>query len=84
MQAAIKTDKALIEAAKVQLSYTRLTSPIEGVVGIRQIDVGNIISPSNTNGLVVVTQIDPISLIFTLPETSSAANPAATAETKGR
>jgi multidrug efflux system membrane fusion protein len=70
LQAAIKTDQALIEAAKVQLSYTRLTSPIDGVVGIRQIDVGNIISPSNTNGLVVVTQLDPISLIFTLPETS--------------
>jgi multidrug efflux system membrane fusion protein len=70
LQAAIKTDQALIDGAKVQLSYTRLTSPIDGVVGIRQIDVGNIISPSNTNGLVVVTQLDPISLIFTLPETS--------------
>src|ERR1700719_991190 len=70
LQAAIKTDNALIEAAKVQLSFTRLTSPIDGVVGIRQIDVGNIISPSNTNGLVVVTQLHPISLIFTLPETS--------------
>jgi membrane fusion protein, multidrug efflux system len=70
LQAAIKTDKALIDSAQVQLSYTRLTSPIDGVVGIRQIDVGNIISPSNTNGLVVVTQLDPISLIFTLPETS--------------
>src|SRR5580693_6556185 len=70
LQAAIKTDNALIDAAKVQLSYTRLTSPIDGVVGIRQIDVGNIISPSNTNGLVVVTQLNPISLIFTLPETS--------------
>jgi multidrug efflux system membrane fusion protein len=70
VQAAIKADQALIDAAKVQLSYTRLTSPIDGVVGIRQIDVGNIISPSNTNGLVVVTQLDPISLIFTLPETS--------------
>ena len=69
LQAAIKSDQALIDAAKVQLSYTRLTSPIDGVVGIRQIDVGNIISPSNTNGLVVVTQLDPISLIFTLPET---------------
>jgi len=68
LQAAIKTDQALIEAAKVQLSYTRLTSPIDGVVGIRQIDVGNIISPTTTNGLVVVTQLDPISLIFTLPE----------------
>jgi multidrug efflux system membrane fusion protein len=70
LQAAIKADQALIDAAKVQLSYTRLTSPIDGVVGIRQIDVGNIISPSNTNGLVVVTQLHPISLIFTLPETS--------------
>jgi multidrug efflux system membrane fusion protein len=70
LQAAIKSDQALIDAAKVQLSYTRLTSPIDGVVGIRQIDVGNIISPSNTNGLVVVTQLNPISLIFTLPETS--------------
>jgi multidrug efflux system membrane fusion protein len=70
LQAAIKADNALIDTAKVQLSYTRLTSPIDGVVGIRQIDVGNIISPSNTNGLVVVTQLHPISLIFTLPETS--------------
>jgi multidrug efflux system membrane fusion protein len=69
LQAAIKTDQALIDAAKVQLSFTRLTSPIDGVAWIRQIDVGNIISPSTTNGLVVVTQLDPISLIFTLPET---------------
>ncbi|MGY3605164.1 MULTISPECIES: efflux RND transporter periplasmic adaptor subunit [unclassified Bradyrhizobium] len=69
LDGAITTDKALIEAAKVQLSFTRLTSPIDGVVGIRQIDVGNIISPSSTNGLCVVTQLDPISLIFTLPET---------------
>ncbi|MEA3149237.1 MAG: rane fusion protein multidrug efflux system, partial [Gammaproteobacteria bacterium] len=69
LQSAIKADEALIEAAKVQLSYTQLTSPIDGVVGIRQIDIGNIISPANTNGLVVVTQIEPISLIFTLPET---------------
>ncbi|MDQ6719505.1 MAG: efflux RND transporter periplasmic adaptor subunit [Candidatus Dormibacteraeota bacterium] len=69
LQNAVKADEALIEAAKVQLSFTRLTSPIDGVVGIRQIDIGNIISPSNTNGLVVVTQLDPISLIFTFPET---------------
>jgi multidrug efflux system membrane fusion protein len=70
LRAAIKADQALIDAAKVQLSFTRLTSPIDGVAGIRQIDVGNIISPSSTNGLVVVTQINPISLIFTLPETN--------------
>jgi multidrug efflux system membrane fusion protein len=69
LQAAIKADQALIDAAKVQLSYTRLTSPIDGVVGIRQIDIGNIISPSAASGLCVVTQLNPISLIFTLPET---------------
>src|SRR6266404_3826271 len=69
LQAAAKADQALIEAANVQLSYTRLTSPIDGVTGIRQIDVGNIISPANTNGVVIVTQLEPISLIFTLPET---------------
>jgi multidrug efflux system membrane fusion protein len=69
LQAAIKADEALIEQAKVQLSYTRLTSPIPGVTGVRQIDVGNIIHPTDPNGLVVVTQVEPISLIFTLPET---------------
>jgi multidrug efflux system membrane fusion protein len=53
----------------VQLSYTRLTSPFDGVTGIRQIDVGNVIHPTDTNGLVVVTQVEPISVIFTLPET---------------
>ena len=69
LQSAIKGDEALIEAANVQLGYTRLTSPIFGVTGVRQIDVGNIIHPTDPNGLVVVTQIEPISLIFTLPET---------------
>jgi multidrug efflux system membrane fusion protein len=69
LQNAIKSDQALIDAANVQLSYTRLTAPFDGIAGIRQIDVGNIIHPTDPNGLVVVTQINPISLIFTLPET---------------
>jgi multidrug efflux system membrane fusion protein len=69
LQNAIKSDQALIDAANVQLSYTRLTSPIDGIAGIRQIDVGNVIHPTDPNGLVVVTQVQPISLIFTLPET---------------
>jgi membrane fusion protein, multidrug efflux system len=68
LQSAIKADEALIEQAEVQLSYTKLTSPISGVTGVRQIDIGNIIHPTDPNGLVVVTQIEPISLIFTLPE----------------
>lgn len=69
LQNAVKSDNALIEQAQVQLGYTRLTSPISGITGVRQVDVGNIIHPSDPNGLVVVTQIEPISLIFTLPET---------------
>jgi multidrug efflux system membrane fusion protein len=68
LQKAIKADQALIDAANIQLNYTKLTSPIDGVTGIRQIDLGNIIHPTDPNGLLVVTQIEPISLIFTLPE----------------
>src|SRR5713101_2793708 len=70
LQSAIKADEALIEAAQVQLGYTKLTSPIDGVTGIRQVDIGNIIHPTDPNGLVVVTQIEPISVIFTLPQTA--------------
>jgi multidrug efflux system membrane fusion protein len=70
LQSAIKSDQALIDAANVQLSYTRLTSPIDGIVGIRQIDIGNVIHPTDPNGLVVATQVEPISVIFTLPETN--------------
>jgi multidrug efflux system membrane fusion protein len=66
--AIVKSDEAIIESAKVNLGYTDLTSPIDGVTGIRQIDIGNIIHPTDVNGLVDVTQIEPISLIFTLPE----------------
>jgi multidrug efflux system membrane fusion protein len=69
LQNTVKSDQALIDAANVQLSYTRLTSPIDGVTGIRQIDVGNVIHSTDPNGLVVVTQVEPISVIFTLPET---------------
>jgi multidrug efflux system membrane fusion protein len=67
--ATVKSDEAMIENARVQLSYTRITSPINGVTGIRLIDVGNIAQPSDPNGIVVVTQLQPISVLFTLPET---------------
>jgi len=69
LQAMVKSDEAVIEEARTNLSYTELTSPINGVTGIRQIDEGNIIHPTDVNGLVDVTQIQPISLIFTLPQT---------------
>jgi len=67
-EGALKADLAAIQAARVNLAYTRITSPIEGQVGLRQVDVGNIVHASDTTGLVVVTQLQPISVIFTLPE----------------
>jgi multidrug efflux system membrane fusion protein len=70
LQAMVKADEAVIESAEVNLAYTRLTAAIDGVTGIRQIDEGNIIHPTDANGLVDLTQIQPISLIFTLPETT--------------
>jgi membrane fusion protein, multidrug efflux system len=68
LQAAVRSDQALIDQANVQLSYNRLTSAIPGITGVRQIDVGNVIHPTDPNGLVVVTQVEPISLLFTLPQ----------------
>jgi membrane fusion protein, multidrug efflux system len=64
----IAADKAAIEAAKVNLDYTKITSPIDGVVGLRQVDPGNIVHATDTNGLLVVTQLQPITVVFTLPE----------------
>ena len=61
-------DRAAIQAAKVNVAYTRITSPINGVVGLRQVDAGNIVHASDTNGLIVVTQLQPIAVVFTLPE----------------
>jgi multidrug efflux system membrane fusion protein len=66
-QATVENDQAAIEYAKTELDYTRLVAPFDGVTGIRLLDVGNIIQPTNTAGLVVVTQLQPISVIFTLP-----------------
>ena len=67
-EGALKADLAAIQAAKVNLAYTHITSPIDGQVGLRQVDVGNIVHATDTTGLVVVTQLKPISVIFTLPE----------------
>jgi len=64
----IAADKAAIQAAKVNVNYTKITSPIDGVVGLRQVDPGNIVHAADTNGMFVVTQLQPIAVIFTLPE----------------
>ena len=69
LQSMVRSDEAIIEQARTNLSYTQLTSPINGATGIRQIDQGNIIHPTDASGLVDVTQVQPISLIFSLPQT---------------
>jgi multidrug efflux system membrane fusion protein len=69
LQAMVKSDEGVIEQAQTNLSYTKLTAPIDSVTGIRQVDIGNIIHPTDPNGLVDLTQVQPISLIFSLPQT---------------
>ena len=68
LAAQIKVDQAVIDNARTQLEYTRITSPIDGRTGIRLIDPGNIVHAADTTGIVVVTQMQPIAVIFTLPE----------------
>ena len=67
-EATVAADAAAVASARVQLDYATIKSPLGGRVGIRQIDQGNIIHASDTNGLVVITQLQPISVVFTLPE----------------
>ncbi len=64
----LEADRAAIQQAQVNLNYTRITSPINGIVGLRQVDVGNIVTSASATGLVVITQVQPIAVIFTLPE----------------
>jgi multidrug efflux system membrane fusion protein len=68
LTAQVKSDAATVENARTQLDYTRITSPIQGRTGIRLVDPGNIVHAADTTGIVVVTQVQPISCIFTLPE----------------
>ena len=67
MQSAIKFDQAAIEDARTQLSYTSLVAPFDGVTGVRMMDVGNIIHPTDANGQETVRQVQPIDVLFTLP-----------------
>src|SRR5882724_10592098 len=63
-----KSDEAQIENAQLQLAYTEVRSPVDGVTGVRQVDQGNVVHASDPNGIVVVTQLDPMTIIFTLPQ----------------
>lgn len=82
LKAQTEADQAAIESAATQLSYTRITSPIDGRTGIRQVDPGNIVHSTDTNGIVVLTQLQPITAIFTLPE--DALEPVADAMSQGQ
>jgi membrane fusion protein, multidrug efflux system len=68
LEATLKSDEAAISNARTQLGYTRITAPLSGRLGIRLVDQGNIIHATDVNGLVVITQLRPIALIFTLPQ----------------
>src|SRR5271165_3399318 len=65
--AAMMTDQGLIESDQTQLDYTTLRAPFDGVTGLLQIQVGNLIQPTNTTGIVVLMQVQPISVVFILP-----------------
>jgi multidrug efflux system membrane fusion protein len=67
-EGAIKADQGGIDSARLQLAYTKITSPVSGRVGLRQVDVGNIVHAADANGVVVITQLEPISVLFALPE----------------
>jgi multidrug efflux system membrane fusion protein len=67
-QGQVVTDQAAVDNAKLNLDYCHIVSPVTGRVGLRQVDQGNYVTPSDTNGIVVVTQLQPISVLFVLPE----------------
>jgi multidrug efflux system membrane fusion protein len=67
-EGAVAADQAQVDKARLQLAYTRITSPISGRVGLRRVDAGNLIKANNTDGLVTITQTRPVAVMFTVPE----------------
>ncbi len=70
LEGAVRADQAQVDNVKLNLVYTRITAPVSGRVGLRQVDVGNMVHATDPNGLVVITQLQPIAVIFSLPEDS--------------
>jgi multidrug efflux system membrane fusion protein len=68
LAAQVRADEAQVESARLQLDYARITSPIDGVTGVRLVDPGNVVHVNDPNGIVIVTQLDPIAVLFTLPQ----------------
>jgi multidrug efflux system membrane fusion protein len=69
-EGAVKADQAAIADARLQLTYARVTAPISGRAGLRRVDVGNVVHATDQNGVVVITQLEPIAVLFTIPEDS--------------
>src|SRR5258706_8733303 len=69
-EATLKVDHAAIDSARLQLVYARITAPVSGRIGLRQVDIGNIVRAGDANGIVVITQLQPITVIFSIPEDS--------------
>lgn len=67
LEGTVKTDQASVESARLQLTYTRVLAPIPGRVGLKQVDVGNVVQPGDANGIVSITQARPMALIFAVP-----------------
>lgn len=67
-EGAVRIDQGQIDAARLNIEYARITSPIDGVTGVRLVDPGNLVRNSDANGIVVITQLDPIAVLFTLPQ----------------
>jgi membrane fusion protein, multidrug efflux system len=67
-QGTVEADRATVKSAEVNLQYCRILSPLDGRVGLRQVDQGNYVTPGDTTGIVVITQLKPISVLFTVPE----------------
>ena len=68
LEAGLKVDQAAIDTARLNLTYSRVTAPISGRVGLRLVDAGNVVTAGSSTGLVVITQVEPIAVVFTLPE----------------
>jgi multidrug efflux system membrane fusion protein len=68
LDGAVRADQAQVDTVKLNLVYTRITAPVSGRIGLRQIDVGNMVHAADPNGLLVITQLQPIAVIFSLPQ----------------
>jgi multidrug efflux system membrane fusion protein len=68
LDGAVRADQAQIDTVKLNLVYTRITAPVSGRVGLRQVDIGNMVHASDANGMLVITQLHPIAVVFNLPE----------------